>query len=358
MRALFCTVLLFSAAVSHAAPRIAIVDVDGPSSMIGLASQMTQQVVKAAQAQQLSIITPREVRSRLDDKIFAELQKCNGRPSCVAQFLTGIGADRAVVGSITRDTESYLVKLFYIDLKDFNVIADIDRSILIASRRLQSDIEAAIPGMLRGEKEARGKITLTSNAPKATVFLNGEPAGVTPLELELKPGKYKVRIEKKAYTSVDRFIAVEANQSTQEDVRLTRIVGQQTEEEALPALQAANAAPPETPGTPISARTWLAGGGTLVLAGLGGMFGAFSSAAEKRLRTGYDSDTQRYQGTRVEAIQAVNDARLANALFIAAGAGAAVTGLFIYWDVTDAPAPKVSAAVTPEGAAVTLGGSF
>ena len=123
-------------------------------------------------------------------------------------------------------------------------------------------------------------------------------------------------------------------------------------------MQAAKAPEPEAGVTQISARTWVSGGGTIVLAGLGGMFGSFASATEKRLRSGYDADTQRYQGTRADAIQAVNDARLANVLFITAGAGAALTGLFIYWDVTAAPPAKVSAAITPDGAAVTFGGAF
>lgn len=357
MRALPCIVWFLSVSAFAAAPRIAIVDVDGPPMMIGLASQMTQIVVRAANEQKLSLITPNEVRSKLDDKVFDELQKCNGRPGCVSQFLSGIGADRAVVGTISRDAESYFVRLYYIDLKALTVIADIDRSILIASRRLQHDITEAVPGLLRGEKEARGKLILSSNVANAKVTLNGEPAGTTPLTLELKPGKYKVRVEKKAYMGVDRFISVEANQTNKEEVRLILAVGQTPEDETLPPLTAA--APAEARGAQISARTWVAAGATLVTAGLAGMFGGFASAADKKLRLGYDADSNRYQGTRREAQAAVSDARTANVLFAVTGVAAAVTGLFIYWDISDASPPvKVSGALAPDGASVTLGGSF
>jgi hypothetical protein len=97
----------------------------------------------------------------------------------------------------------------------------------------------------------------------------------------------------------------------------------------------------------------------LVSAGLAGMFGGFASAADKKLRAGYDADGNSYLGTRREAQAAVSDARTANILFAVTGAAAAVTGLFIYWDITDAQPPvKVSGALTPQGVAVTLGGAF
>lgn len=352
-------VMVYAAAAPQ--PRIAIVDLDGPQTMVGMTFQITGMIVKAANDQKLTLITPAQVREKLDDKSFAELRKCSGRPGCVSSYLSGIGADRAIVGSLGRDEDSYLVKIYYIDLKTLNVIADIDRSILIASRRLQRDVELALPALLRGEKEAKGKLTLTSNVPRATVTLNGEPAGETPLTLELKPGKYKIHVEKKAYMSVDRFVSVEANSSSTEVIRLVLGVGQTPEEEKLPPLGTGGPAQAERPqGIPISTRTWIAGGATVVTAGLAGMFGGFSAAATKSLKQGYDPTTNTYMGTRKEALRAVSDARTANILFAVAGAGAIVTGLFVYWDITatDAPPVKVSAAVVPGAAQVSVGGSF
>ena len=63
---------------------------------------------------------------------------------------------------------------------------------------------AAIPRLLRGEREAVGTLKLTANVKGATVTIDGEPFGVTPLSIALKPASTRSKLEKKSYLSVSR----------------------------------------------------------------------------------------------------------------------------------------------------------
>jgi hypothetical protein len=68
--------------------------------------------------------------------------------------------------------------------------------------------------LLRGEREARGTLSLTVNLADAQVSVNGEFMGTPPLTLNLKPGKYEVKVERHKYLGIRRLLGVEANQET------------------------------------------------------------------------------------------------------------------------------------------------
>ncbi len=50
---------------------------------------------------------------------------------------------------------------------------------------------------------------MTSEPEGARLFLNGEEKGTTPLELELRPGRYLLLLTREGYESVERAIEVE-----------------------------------------------------------------------------------------------------------------------------------------------------
>src|SRR5262249_42862345 len=152
---------------------------------------------------------------------YKELVSCGAAAHCVSAMLTGpFTADRAVLGTLRRDEKNYLVQLWLLDLNKGTVVSQVDRAILIASRRLVQDVTDAIPPLLRGEGEKRGTITITSPVKGAEVVLNGEEIGTTPVTVQLKPGRYQVQVSKKNYMEVQRLVDVNAGQTTVEEVRL------------------------------------------------------------------------------------------------------------------------------------------
>ncbi len=338
-------------------PLVAVVDVEAPPTMMGLAAQVTREVLDVAKSEGYPLMRPEDIRGRLGDRDYEELQKCHGNTSCLLLRLGGLRPDRAVVGTLGRDEKSYLVHLWLFDFKRGEVLAEVDRAILIASRRLTRDVTLAVPALLRGEREVRGTLQVTSNASRVAVTVDGEPKGYTPLTLELKPGKHEVHLEKKAYMPVDRLMTVEAKKVTNELVRLILIPGQVPEDEAPPPplSEVARTAPGEGISLPTGA--WVAGGAAIAAGAAGAFFGLSSSNLESKLRTGFDPATNVYQGTRRDALIARQQASLANLCFGVAGVAVATAALMTFLEGTDAKV-QVAPAAGPHGAGAFVQGSF
>lgn len=309
--------------------RLAVVELDTPPNMLGLGAQLAKTVVDAAEAQGYRINSPDSIRTQLGEDRLKQVHACAGKPDCVVAKLQGVVADRVVVGSLNRDERHYLVKMWLIDMATGELVADIDRAILIASRRLQSDVAEAIPGLLRGEKEARGKLRLTATTRGVDITVNGAPAGKTPLLLELKPGKHQIHAEKKAYYPIDRYVTIAANVTTEEELRLVKIPGEVADDEVVAGLP--ELAKPDVqkakPGVPNEAIA--VGASALVLAGAGTGF-LLSASASERATPGY-------------AQSPAGRADQLNSTVLFAGAGAAALTAVILGLTLDGDGPTVSA---------------
>jgi hypothetical protein len=277
----------------------------------------------------------------------------------VANRLADVPADRAVVGSLNRDEKSYLLRLFLIDLQAREVISTVERSILIASRRLIPDASEAIPPLLKGEREAKGTLKVTTNVAEAAVTVNGEPAGVAPVTLQLKPGKHTVRLEKRSYLPVERLVTVEANQTAEEEFRLLLAPGERPPEELEPRVAKAPAAAPQDSGAlRVPAVAWA---GYVAALGAGGgaiYFGSRAQRADALLKSNYDANAGVYHQPRTLALEGRRDALVANVLFGVAGVALGTAVTFTILENTQ-PAPvQVTPAPTPGGAALLFHGRF
>jgi hypothetical protein len=222
---LFAVPALAAVMVLTAEP-IAIADVDAADAMMGLGAQVTRQVVEGGAALNLDVLTPEQLRGLLPPEKYQALRKCRESTACVASAVAGTPVRRVITGALSRDEKNYLLKLWHHDVKELALVCDVDRSILIAGRRFQKDVEQAVPGLLRGEREARGTLVIETTAPNAQLSLNGEFVGSPPVTLTLKPGKYEVKLEKNKYLPVSRLVTVEANQTSKELIKLLLIPGQ------------------------------------------------------------------------------------------------------------------------------------
>lgn len=349
--------LVVVATLTTATPKLAILDVDAPDLMMGLGAQVTRALITEAQAQKLDPMLPEELRAKMDARRYEALKKCGGNVACASQELESLGVKRAVLGKLTRDERHYVLKLWLLDISGLSVIADVDRSILIAARRFQKDVEQAVPGLLRGEREARGTLVVEANLADAQLTLDGEPSGPPPLNLTLKPGKYEVKVERKKYLPITRLVAVEANQETRLKLKLLLIPGEIPDDQLVPALTRKKEGPEPQP-LQLSALTWILGSATVVAAGTGLTFGLIARGQESALRAGYDSQTQVYQGTRAQALEQNRNALVANVAFGVAGAalvGTIVSGII---DGNRPPPVQLAPALSPTAAGLTLGGSF
>jgi len=343
---------------ASAAPRkgLAVVEVSAPSNMQGLAAQLTRQVLDAAQAQGLRVVPPEELETFLGPKDTPALKQCGPSPSCLSALLSAIPVSRVVVGTLSRDQSHYLVHFWLISLAPAQTVAEFDRAILIASRRLQTDVAAALPALLRGEQEVTGKLVLDSTVPNAEATLDGEPLGVTPLTRTLKPGKHEIHVSHPGYYPVDRLVTVEAAKTTHEVVRLVAMPG--TEAPALPPVATSSAAP--SGGFRVPVAGWVALGVGVAAAGTGVALGIAAQNNQNQLLAGYNPARNSYQGFRSQAVTGQNQATWANVCFGIAGAGLLTWGI-LTWIASSAPAeptPTVGVGVGAHGASLSVAGSF
>lgn len=336
---------LLSMLAISAAENFAIVDVDAADAMMGLGAQVTRQLVEGAESQKLHALTPDQLRTQLTPEKYAALKKCRDNPACVAQALSGTAITRVITGALARDEKHYLLKLWHHDVKGSTIVCDVDRSVLIAARRFQKDVEQAVPPLLRGEREARGTLIIDANVPTAQISVNGEFIGTPPVTMTVKPGKYEVKIEKNKYLPVSRLFTVEANQTTTEKIKLLLIPGQTADDELAPKLVAKKA--DEAAGVSLSIPTWVFGGVTIAAGLSASIFGILAGRAETSLRGGLDEMTGVYQGTRAQALEQNRNALIANVSFIALGVAAVATAVFLILDLVSHAEPPPATGTTP-----------
>ncbi len=335
---------------------LAVVEVNAPSSMQGLAAQLTRQVLDAAQAQRMKVVAPDELDTFLGPKDIAALKQCGPAAGCLSALLANLPVNRVVVGTLARDQSHYLVHFWLISLTPPGTVAEVDRAILIASRRLQADVAGALPALLRGEQEVKGTLVLDSTVPEAAASLDGEPLGKTPLTRLLKPGKHEVHVSHPGYYPVDRLVTVEAGQTTHEVVRLVAIPGT----EPLPLPPAETSTPVASGGFRVPIAGWVALGVGVAAGAAGTVLAVAAQNNQNQLLAGYNPAHNTYQGFRSQALTGQNQATWANVCFGIAGAGLVTWGV-LSWIASSAPAEShtsVGVGVGAHGAALSLTGSF
>jgi hypothetical protein len=336
---------LLSMLAISAAENFAVVDVDAVDAMMGLGAQVTRQLIDGAKTERLIALTPDQIRTQLTPEKYGVLKKCRDNTACVAQALAGTAITRVITGSLSRDEKHYLLKLWHHDVKNSKLVCSVDRAVLIAARRFQKDVEQAVPGLLRGEQEARGTLIIDSNVSTAQIWVNGELVGTPPITMTVKPGKYEVKIERNKYLPVSRLLTVEANQTTTETIKLLLIPGQVADDELTPKRLVKKTDEPRARSFLVP--TWVAGSATIA-AGIGAsVFGILARRAETSLRGGFDEAAGFYQGTRAQALEQNRDALIANVAFVALGVAAVATAVFILIDFVSSSLPSASTGSTP-----------
>ncbi len=355
-RSLALTLMLLASTASAEKLKLAVLDPWAPPNLSGIAVKVGQDILAAARKEpDYEVLDPATVERALGTEALHSLQACLGKMVCVTSHSGNLQADRLVVGLLDRNENSYLVKLQLIDLKTKSVISSIDRSILIASRRLQADVSAAIPRLLEGKAEAKGTLSIATSSPGAALVLDGEPAGKTPLTLEVKPGKHTVKVTKANFLPVERFVTVEAGATEQVSLLMTPVPGSRPEDELMAAKKQEKQE--GMGGISIPAGSWILAGGAVLAGGASVYFGLHASALQGKAG---DQSGGNWSISRAEALDGKRSAMIANlgiGVASAAALGAVVYALLAPSEPAKPAAPAVLLPV-PGGAAVALSGSF
>lgn len=247
MRPLPCSlaaaVLLAGAGPAGAAPtRVAVADLDAPPELTNAARSVADAVARRAAASGWDVLGPAEVEARLGREGRQALARCGDDARCLADRGAKLGVDHVVGGLLSRRGAAYRVTLVRADARTGARLAGAEREIAVASRRLQRDVEDAVPGLLAGGEEATGVLRVVTEVPGALVTVDGAPAGRSPLARVLRPGRHEVRVELEGYAATDpAWVEVQAGGIVEHRARLHRI----------PAREVPNASPTEGHGTAV-----------------------------------------------------------------------------------------------------------
>lgn len=212
--------LVLFALPAAASPKVAVAEVAAPPDLVGLGAQVTEELVALARAQRMSVVPPDEVRRRVGEKLYAELNDCADDARCLAERVAALGPLRLVSGTLARTESAYLLDLWLFDGGTRAFVATARLSVLIGSRRLLTELRAATPRLLRGERQASGTLSISADVEGASAQVDGAPPRPLPVELELSAGKHLLRVERPDYLPVERYVLIEPGRRVEQRLRL------------------------------------------------------------------------------------------------------------------------------------------
>ncbi len=308
-------------------PSLAVLPPSSPPYLVGIAEEIARIAVQAGQ-KRYRVVGPEAASKAIGDDGVAKLTACRGDDiDCRAPILAGLGTEFVLGGTLDQSDTAYEVRLWLLDVPRRELVGRLDRSILIASRRLEPDLAEAIPTLLAGKAEANGEIVVHASPPASLVTIDDVPAGSgAELKEAVAPGKHRVVIQAEGRLTTERWVEVAPNQVVRLDEKLVPSDGH-LPNPAPEAPEAATHGPPVGRGGVLPPAGWVALALSAAAFGTGLYFGLQANAIDHQAGQ-VDANGVDQGLTRAQAVTGLNDARLGNYLFIGAGAALAVTVVF------------------------------
>lgn len=203
------------------AVRLAVVPLAAPAELALLGRSLADAVAQEARAAGFEAMGTAAVAERLGDDGLLQASRCGGASACLAAPGLRLGVAWVVGGSIERTGSDYRYALVLVDPRTGAAKARVARSVPIASGRIRGDVIAAAGPLLRGEAAGTGVLSLRSVPPGADVRIDRQPAGRTPLEVRLPPGRHEVEVGQPGKVRVEPFwVEVPESGRVEREVRL------------------------------------------------------------------------------------------------------------------------------------------
>lgn len=278
------------------------------------------------------VVDPDEVAAKVPEGTTCDDAACYRR---VAETVGATHVVRTVVKIRSRD---YEVKIDLIAADDGSVIASSSETCEICgldeAANLISAKAAVVATQLASAVAGAPVLSVTSSPKGATVHIDGKPAGKTPFEGKLEPGKHLIRVSKRGHVTIEREITLAKGVRSRAEFPLERV------STAEPVIAR-------------SARPWGWAGLGVGIAMLGGGFALL--ALDDRENEGRCSGNEQDSDGDCKFLF---NTQWGGASLAIAGAIAGTLGVAILVTTRNAPKdkPKVRAAIGP--ASVGLQGSF
>lgn len=133
------------------------------------------------------------------------------------------GAEYLVVGTYTGSSSNMTVSIRLVEVETGRVLGGRTAQGPVDNILSKIDYESsALFDMVRGKKF--GRVTITSQPPGATVFIDGRNAGVTPLSgFSVRAGNRNIRIYQEGYEDYNTTVNVQQNRVAEVSAELVRL---------------------------------------------------------------------------------------------------------------------------------------
>jgi hypothetical protein len=184
------------AAAAHAGERLGVLILPVQQGDTALADSVTEVAIsRLAETTDHELVGVRELRRRLSVAGGAELPlDCAIQTACLARVGVILGVRRLVSGSVRPDKTGFTLSVAMHDITSGKVERSFFRSVEGGPEALARAVQQAIDDLFG--KQAATQLRVTSVPGGATVVLDDQRRGTTPLTVEpLEPGRHRVRIE-------------------------------------------------------------------------------------------------------------------------------------------------------------------
>ncbi len=220
---LACALLLIGlpsrAATPAARPSYALFRLDP----LGIAPEIVTQLERLLRIELERVVgAPLPSRSEVDRVALAspELADCTADPACLAPLARALKATRIVAGNVGGLADSYVVNLKLVD-SEGHELRRVAATLRGSPEELIDEVRVAAYRLVAPEKLV-GAIAILSEVPGATVILDGNPIGQTPLMgplAGLQVGVHKLAVERPGFSPFEEDVPVRYEKTTQVVVR-------------------------------------------------------------------------------------------------------------------------------------------
>ena len=160
------------------------------------------------------VASSEEIKAVVGNQRYEDLlaKECDSR--CADYLAQAMDSDFVVSGSVGKLEDEFVITLVLVDKTRGNR----DRRIVEVFRgrpeQLIRAVRFATRKLLGMSTERKGGIQVTSEVPKAAIFINGEESGISPLRAEIASGKHSMRLSKSGYQEWQTDFYVDPGETT------------------------------------------------------------------------------------------------------------------------------------------------
>lgn len=208
---------------TQARPPLLVLDLEARGGGVPEAQAATTNVVRGLRDLDVfQVLSADDVRQLLALERTRQLSGAKGE-SALVELGKALGANNAVVGSVTQAGGKYQVEIRLLDVSTQKVL----NQKTLGPVATVSDIAAALPGLSQELvapllKDQQGYLLVRTREEAAEVLVDDTLAGSTPLKapLTLSRGIHRVQVRKDGFIAQTRSVRIEPNQTRVEDVDL------------------------------------------------------------------------------------------------------------------------------------------